>query len=571
MSTPAAVASLAPRAWRHRLIVLLLAGGASVVLGRAFYLQVLENGFLSHQGTMRFVRTMTLPGLRGAILASDGTPLALSAPVKSIWAIPADLLAAPRYLPALADLLDEPEPELKRFLEDRKDLQFVYLKRQLAPSAADRILALHAPGVSAQQSYRRYYPAGAVAAQLVGFTDIDGKGQAGVELTDNDVLHGVDGKRRVIRDGSGRIVQDTNVYDPAKPGRNLHLTLDLQLQYVAYRELQAAVTAHQAKSGSMVIVNPRSGAVLALANVPSFNPNDPAQRVSPGVKDLAVTNTFEPGSSIKPLLVARALEMGTITPQTRIATDGGAFRVGPMVINDDSDFGTVTPYTLLQKSSNIAAAKIGLTLGPEALWQGYSDFGLGRITGVGLPGEAQPTLRPWQSWRDVATATASYGYGVAFTALQMVRAYSAIANDGLMPQLHLDAEGTPTPPVRVLPAGVARTVRDMLQSVPTPEGTAPGAAVPGYHVAGKTGTSRMVVDGKYAPGKYHAIFIGMLPAERPRLVAMVIINAPKGWNYYGGSVAGPVFSKVMSAAARMMQIAPDDLGAGQVLRVGAAS
>ncbi|TAM10202.1 MAG: penicillin-binding protein 2 [Nevskiaceae bacterium] len=546
-----------PGAWRHRLVLVLLAGGACLILGRAFYLQVLDAGFLNHQGDIRFIRTVTLPGFRGAITANDGSPLALSAPVESIWATPAEVLAKPEYLPALAQLLDQKESDLRRYLKARSTRRFVFLKRQMAPDAAERVLALHAPGIYSQRDYRRYYPAGAVTAQVVGYTDIDGKGQTGVESAANDVLRGINGERGVVRDGTGRVVQDTEHYKPAQPGQDVRLTLDLRLQYLAFRELQAAVTAHGAQSGSMVVADPRTGAILALVNVPSYNPNDSSQRTSEGLRNRALSETFEPGSTVKPLLVAEALASGKFSPGDRIATDGGTYRVGPMTIHDDDDFGVLDLRGLLQKSSNIAAAKIGLALGPKAVWTGYHNFGLDRRTGVNLPGEALPTLRPWQDWRDVATATASYGYGIAVSALDLLRAYCAIANDGLMPQLHIDADRDVPPPTRALPAVDARTVRSMLQSVVSPDGTAPKAAVEGYRVAGKTGTARMTVDGRYASGKYHALFVGMLPADRPQLVAVVVINAPKGYNYFGGSVAAPVFSSVIGAAARLLQIAPD--------------
>lgn len=546
-----------PSAWRHRFVMVLLLVLAVVVLGRAFYLQVIDNEFLSRQGDMRFIRTLTLPGFRGAILDRRGEPLALSAPVDSIWAVPADVLAAPQYLPALAKLLGMRVTALRKYLKARGSRQFVYLKRQMDPNAAHRILALKAPGVFSQREYRRYYPAGAVTAQVVGFTNIDGKGQEGVELTDNRLLRGVDGKRRVIRDGSGRVVQDTNVYQPAQPGHNIHLTLDLRLQYVAYRELQRAVEAHHARSGSIVVANARNGQILALANVPSYNPNNPDDRDSEGLRDRVVTDTFEPGSSVKPLLVSQALTLHKFTTHSEFDTGNGTLRVGSMTIHDDHPYGIVDLRRLLVKSSNIGAAEVGLALGPQAVSNGYRKFGLGERTGVGLPGEADPILRPWNTWGDIATATASYGYGVAFNALQMVRAYCALANNGLMPQLSIVEGRQQPPPQRVIPAAVAQTVRGMLEGVVSEDGTARGAAVPGYQVAGKTGTSRMTENGAYAKGHYHAIFIGMLPADHPQLVGLVIINDPKGYDYYGGSVSGPVFSKVMQAAARLLQIAPD--------------
>ncbi len=550
-----------PGVWRHRLVLLLLLALAVIVLGRAFYLQVVDNEFLSQQGDLRFIRTLTLPGFRGAILDRRGEPLALSAPVDSIWAVPADVLAAPQYLPALAKLLNLHVPALREYLQTRDDRRFVYLKRQMDPDQARRVLALKAPGVFSQREYRRYYPAGAVAAQVVGFANIDGKGQEGIELADNVLLRGIDGERRVIRDRSGRVVEDTSVYQPAQPGHDLHLTLDLRLQYIAYRELQRAVEAHQARSGSIVVANARSGQILALANVPSYNPNNPADRDSEGLRDRAVTDTFEPGSSVKPLLVSQALALHKFTTHSLFDTGNGSFRVGSMTIHDDHPYGIVDLRHLLVKSSNIGAAEVGLALGPQAVRSGYLKFGLGERTGIGLPGEGDPTLRPWNTWGDIATATASYGYGVAFNALQMLRAYCALANNGLMPQLSIVESRRQPPPQRVIPASVAQTVRGMLEGVVSKDGTAAGA--------GKTGTSRMTEHGAYAKGQYHAIFVGMLPADHPRLIGLVVINDPKGYDYYGGSVSGPVFSNVMQAAARLLQIAPDRPAPGLLQAVDA--
>ena len=546
-----------PGAGRYWLVLVVLLVSAVGVISRAFYLQVLDHQFLSEQGNMRFIRTLTLPGFRGAILDRRGEPLALSAPVDSIWAVPSDVLAAPQYLPALAKLLHMPGPRLTHYLKARSNRQFVYLERQIDPDKARRILALKAPGVFSQREYRRYYPAGAVTAQVVGFTDIDGKGQAGIELADNQTLHGIDGERRVIRDRTGRVVQEADVYRPARPGKDVHLTLDLRLQYIAYRDLRRAVLGHHASGGSVVIADAETGQILALANQPSFNPNNPADRDSQGLRDQAVTDIFEPGSSIKPLLISQAIARGKFNTRSLIDTGDGTFTIDTITIHDDTPNGVVDLKKLLEKSSNIGAAKVGLALGAKIVWSGYEKFGLGERTGIGLPGEGEPILRPWTAWGDVATATASYGYGVAVNALQMVRAYCALADNGLMPQLSITESRPPEPPQRVIPAKVARTVRHLLEGVVSPKGTADDAAVPGYQVAGKTGTARMTTKGAYVPGRYRAVFVGMLPADHPRLVGIVVINDPKGSNYYGGSVAGPVFSNVMQAAARLLQIAPD--------------
>lgn len=546
-----------PSSWRRRIVLTLLVLFALVVLGRAFDLQILDHRFLARQGDMRFVRTLVLPGFRGAILDRRGEPLALSAPVSSIWAVPSDVLAAPQYLPALAKLLREPQGQLTSYLNARKNRQFVYLERQIPPVQARRILALKAPGIFSQREYRRYYPAGDVAAQVVGFTNIDGKGQAGIELTENSRLRGIDGKQQVIVDGAGQVIQNTNVYRHATPGKNIRLTLDLRLQYVAYRQLEKGVLAHHASGGSVVIANARSGQILALANFPSFNPNNLEDRDSRGQRDQAVQDIFEPGSSIKPLLIAQALTLGKFNTHSLINTGDGVFHVAGITIRDDEPNGVVDLRKLLEKSSNIGAAKIGLTLGPKAVWSGYEKFGLGERTGIRLPGEGQPILHPWTSWGDVETATASYGYGVAVNALQLLQAYCALADNGLMPQLSVVKGRRVEPPQRVISARVAKTVRHLLESVVSPEGTANAAAVPGYQVAGKTGTARLNKGNGYINGKYRAVFVGMLPVMQPRLVGIVVVDGTKGSDYYGGTVAGPIFSSVMQAAARLLQVAPD--------------
>jgi S-adenosyl-methyltransferase MraW len=544
------------RVWRRWLVMSVLVLGAGVVVVRAAWLQVVENGFLSGQGDKRFIRTETLQAHRGAILDRRGSPLALSAPVDSIWVVPADLLAAPRYLPALATLLHTNEAGLKKFLAARKSRKFVYLKRQMAPAEARRFMALDAPGLFSQREYRRYYPAGAVLAQVVGFCGLNDHGQAGIELTENQDLAGHDGERRVIRDRTGHVVQDTRDYVPAKPGKDVRLTIDMRLQYVAYRELARQVQAQDARAGLVVIANARNGHILAMASVPSFNPNRDSDRDSPGIRNRAIADVFEPGSTIKPLLISQALTHHVIKTSTRIDTDGGVFKVGALTVHDVEDNGIVDIATLLSHSSNIGAAKVGLRMGPQLVWQGYRNFGLDQLVDVALPGQGQSILRPWTDWGDIATATASYGYGVAVNALQMLRAYAAIADNGLMPKLSIVEGGQPVPPQRVVPASVASEVRTMLEGVVSNDGTAVRAAVPGYRVAGKTGTARMTENGSYVPGDYRALFVGMLPAAHPQLVGIVVIDDPKH-SIYGGMVSAPVFSNIMQAAVRLFQVAPD--------------
>lgn len=557
MSAAVRLRASPPSAWRRHAVLAFLCGFAALVLARAFYLQVVENEFLTREGNKRQLRTLVLQANRGAIRDRNGAPLALSAPVDSIWVVPSDLLGAPPYLTAMARLLNIAPGELKNFLSERADRQFVYLKRQIDPDEAKRFLLLGAPGVFAQREYRRYYPAGEVAAQVVGFCDIDGKGQEGIEAAQDEALRGIPGSRRVIRDRAGRVVEDTADYTEAQPGREVRLTLDLRLQYLAYRELKRAVEENHARGGIVVLADPRSGDILALANQPSYNPNRPDDRDSQGVRDRAVTDSFEPGSTIKPLLISQALDRGAIDPALRIDTGPGYFKVGALTVHDVHPNGVVDLAELLSKSSNVGAAKIGLTMGAEAVWAGYQRFGLGEPVGVGLPGEAPGVLRNWHEWGQIATATAAYGYGVAATALQMVRAYSAIANDGLMPQLSILQRTREIPPQRVITAATAREVRALLEGVVAPGGTAAQAAVAGYRVAGKTGTVRKNANGSYLDGQYNAVFVGMLPAAAPRLVGFVMIEDPAGRDYYGGSVAGPVFARIMQGAARLLQIPPD--------------
>jgi cell division protein FtsI (penicillin-binding protein 3) len=560
--------------WRRWAALGLLGFAAVLVAGRAFHLEVIQRDFLTHEGNKRYVRTVTLPAFRGAIRDRRGEPLALSAPVDSIWAVPADLLAAPPYVDAVARLLDERPSELRAYLKARadEDRKFVYLQRQMDPDKAARVMALKAPGVFSQREYRRFYPAGEVAAHVVGFCDIDGKGQAGMELAEDDLLRGIPGSRRVIRDRTGRVVEDSDDYQEAQPGKDVDLTIDLHLQYVAYRELKAAVEAHKAKGGMIVVADPDTGQILAMASQPGFNPNRIDDRDEAAVRNRAVTDAFEPGSSIKPLLIAQAFEMGKFRPDSHVDTGAGWFRLGSATIHDTHANGDIDIGQLLSKSSNIGAAKVGLALGAQAVWSGYRKFGIGEPVYAGFPGQGASTLRPYSQWGDIATATASYGYGVSVTALHLVRAYSALANDGLMPTMSILRDAAKVPPQRVVPAKIAREVRQLLEGVVTADGTAEEAAIPGYRVAGKTGTVRIAANGSYAQHEYYAVFIGMVPAEHPRLVGMVMIDDPQGSDYYGGLVAAPVFSKVMREGLRLLQVPPDEPtpnGSTETLALGA--
>ncbi len=551
----------APAAWRRLAALGLMSVFALGVLGRAFYLQVVENDFLTREGNKRQVRTVVLQADRGAIRDRNGEPLALSAPVDSIWVVPADLLDAPPYVEAMARLLEVHTSELTDFLRERSDRQFVYLKRQIDPDEAKRFLALGAPGVFAQREYRRYYPAGEVAAHVVGFCDIDGRGQEGTEAAQDALLRGTAGSRRVIRDRAGHVVEDTDDFTDAQPGQDVALTLDLRLQYLAYRELKSAVEQHGAKGGLIVVADAVSGDILALASQPGYNPNRPDDRDSAGLRDRAVADSFEPGSTIKPLLISQALETHAVSPDIRIDTGPGYFKVGALTVHDVHPNGEIDLGLLLSKSSNVGAAKVGLSMGAQSVWAGYQKFGIGEAVGSGLPGEANGVLRNYSDWGLIATATASYGYGLTVNALQLVRAYTGIANDGLMPSLSMLHREHRIPAQRVVSAATAASVRALLEGVVTSSGTAVHAAVPGYRVAGKTGTVRKNANGSYLEGHHQAVFIGMLPAQHPRLVSLVMIDDPSGDDYYGGQVSGPVFARVMAGAARLLQIPPDSMPA----------
>lgn len=551
--------TLDPGRWRAWFVLGVFAVFAGALGWRAFDLQVMDQAFLTHQGDMRHLRTVSVPANRGAIVDRNGQPLALSAPTESVWAVPAAALAAPDKLPALAEQLDMSTKELRTRLSKYKGRQFLYLRRQLSPFDAQKVMDVDAPGIFLQREYKRYYPAGEAAAQLVGLTNIDDQGQSGLELARNDYLRGMPGERRVIKDGRGRVVDDLNEFKPPKPGHDLRLTIDSRLQYLAYRNIKEAVVRHKAKDGVVVMLDPKTGELLAVASYPSFNPNDRSSIDPAGMRLRAATDVMEPGSTAKPILLSGALNNGTFTAADHIQTRGW-FQVGRLTIKDERNYGNEDFAKILQKSSNVGAAHVGLKMGPEAVWRDFRDFGFGETTGSGFPGERFGVLKDYYTWDNVETATASYGYGFAVTPLQLARAYGAIADNGQLNSLRLilgkGADMHP-PAQQVLSPKVAKTMRRLLEGVVSDEGTASRAKIAGYDVAGKTGTARKVSNDGYHHDQHRALFVGMAPAKNPSIVTLVVVDAPTVGSYYGGTVAAPVFASIMRDALRILHVPPD--------------
>ncbi len=546
---------------RLLLVCVLLGAGSMALLARAFNLQVVDQAFYRKQGDARFVREIPIATSRGMITDRNGEPLAISSPVESIWANPRELLKSPERLPQLAQALGMPQDELASRLSARADREFVYLRRRINPDEAARILALDIPGVAGQREYRRFYPQGEVLAHVLGFTNIDDRGQEGLELAFDDWLRGIPGAKRVIRDNKGRIVENVDLVRAAQPGHDLALSIDRRIQYLTYRELRNAVAETGASSGSAVVLDVATGEVLAMANIPSFNPNAVGGRPRDAHRNRAVTDLMEPGSTMKPLTVAAALEAGVITPATLFDTNPGWIPNGRYRTTDTHNYGVLDTTGVIRKSSNVGAAMIARRLSNAQFNAFVRRFGYGRSTGSGFPGEAAGLFPTPDRWSGTSKQTMSYGYGLSVTPLQIATAYAALGNGGLLHQPTF-VKGQHNPPQRVLDPRIAHEVLQMMQTVTEPGGTATQAAILGYHVAGKTGTSRKASAGGYSR-RYIGYFAGLVPVDHPRFAMVVAINDPdparKG--YYGGVVAGPVFRSVMEGALRLMDVAPDDLPA----------
>lgn len=540
--------------WRRRVLLLAVLSGFAVLLGRSVYLQAMHTDFLQQKGDARYSRTMSLSAHRGMITDRHGEPLAISTPVESIWASPPDVEAESAQLKKLAELLGIKQADLHKKLS--KDRSFVYLKRRMPPPDAARVMQLGIPGVFMQREYRRYYPAAEVTAHLVGFTGIDDKGQEGMELVFQKWLSGKSGSRHVLKDRRGHIVEDLEAVKVPQDGHDLALSIDRNIQYLAHRELARAIEEHKAKAGAIVVLDARSGEVLAMANQPVYNPNNPV-KIAGKSRNRAIVDIFEPGSTLKPFTAAAALEAGTFKAESHIETAPGYMRIGSATIHDAHPQGMLTVSEVIQKSSNVGAAKMALSLQPQYLWSTFNQMGFGSPVNIGFPGEATGKLRPYKSWRPIEQATMSYGHGISLSLIQLARAYTVFANDGEIKPVSLLKLKEPPVGQQVFSAATARSVRDMLETVVQPGGTAPHAQVMGYRVAGKTGTAHKLDVGGYAADRYVSSFVGMAPASNPRLIIAVMIDEPSDGKYYGGTVAGPVFSAVMAGALRQLAVPQD--------------
>ncbi|MGI9291862.1 MAG: peptidoglycan D,D-transpeptidase FtsI family protein [Gammaproteobacteria bacterium] len=539
-------------------VVLLV--GASVLMGRTVQLQLSDQAFLSDQADARQIRNAALAAHRGSLTDRQGEPLAVSTPVDSVWVDPGDLLNAPEYIPMLAKHLELDARELKARLSRNAAKDFLYLKRHMNPADAEEIAERGFPGVYLQREYRRYYPAAEVTGHLIGFANVDDVGQEGLELAFNHRLTGHPGSKRVLKDRHGRIVEDIEQVKAPQPGLDVGTSIDLRIQYLAYRELKKAVKAHKAKSGSAVVVDVLTGEVLAIVNQPSYNPNDRSQLRASNYRNRAITDIFEPGSSIKPLVIAAALESGQYKPGSIIDTSPGELQVASKIIKDKDNLGRIDLTTLLARSSNVGASKVALSLEPVSLWGVLSDFGLGRPSASSFPGESAGVLSHYGNWRPIAQATMAYGYGLSVTPLQLAQAYAVIASEGLQRPVSLVRLERPPIPRRVISASTASSILGMMEEVVQEGGTAPLAAVPGYRVAGKTGTTRKVTNGSYEEDNYTSIFAGIAPVSDPRLAVVVVIDEPSNGEYYAGTVAAPVFSRIVADSARILAIPPDGIG-----------
>ncbi len=546
-------------AWRRYLLLLVIVSVMSVLAWRAVDLHIFEHEFLQAQADARHIRSVALSAHRGIVTDRRGRPLAVSTPVDSIVANPKQLLASDENLSELATILGIKRAQLNKLLKRNAEREFLYLRRHVAPVKAKQVANLKLPGINLQREYKRYYPDAEVTAHILGFTDIDDVGQEGLERAYDDWLRGEPGKKRVLKDRYGRTIEDLGYISKPLAGNDLQLSIDRRLQYLAYRELKRTVKQHKARAGSVVMLDAKTGEVLAMVNQPAFNPNDRSSMRGDWYRNRSVTDVFEPGSTLKPFTVAAALESGLYDVDSEIDTTPGYWRVGTNTIRDPINYGVIDLATLIQKSSNIGASKLALSMSPEHLWGALDAFGFGDVSGSGLQGESPGTLgEPWR-WREIERATIAFGYGVSVTPLQLARAYSAIAANGVLKQVSfLKLEDIPLGN-QVMSEDTVANVRNMMTKVALPGGTGVLAAIPGYEVAGKTGTVKKAINGAYQEDLYLSVFAGMAPAKDPRIVTVVMIDEPSAGEYYGGKVAAPLFSKVTEGALRLIGVVPESI------------
>lgn len=564
----------ASRALRRRLV---LAGFAALGVGlvaRAGYLQVLDHDFYRGQGEARQLRTVGIPAHRGNLLDRNGEPLAVSTPIQTLWGVPSKLIEQPAALREVASLLDiDGERLIERVQQaDQRELEFVYVKRHVTPVLADQVMALRVSDLYSRREYRRYYPSGGAATHVVGFTDIDDTGREGLEMAYDEWLAGQPGKRRVQRDRTGREFTDTDIIEPAVPGKDLRLSVDKRLQYFADRALAEAGAAQSAESASAIVMDVVTGEVVAMANFPSYNPNDMGDRRGGRQRNRSMTDVFEPGSTMKPFTIAAALDSGKFAVEDIVHTSPGSWDIGKYRIRDIKDYGWLDLRGVVVKSSNVGVSKIATQLDPEQMWAMFDGFGFGKPPGSEFPGEVPGYFNHPSQWHRVEQASISYGYGISVTALQLVRAYAAIANDGILPPVSFLAVDKPAEPVeqstvgdpvgahRVLDSAIAAELRSMMEAV-VAEGTGHRASIPGYRVAGKTGTSHRSQSGGYAEDRYVSVFAGFAPASRPRYAAVVVVQDPKAGEHFGSVVAAPLFADIMANALRLDGVEPDDVDA----------
>jgi cell division protein FtsI (penicillin-binding protein 3) len=541
--------------WRSRFVVALVGMAFAVLVARALYVQLIGNDFYQAQGDKRYGHVIDVPASRGRIVDRNGLVLATSVPVPSVWAIPKDFAADAAERAALAKLLQMKPSELDNKLEGSR--HFAWLKRQVDAELWAKVKALDVKGVHALSEYRRKYPEGEAAAHVVGFTNIEESGQEGIELTFQRELQGHDGSRAVVKDRLGRVIEDRGEPADAVNGRDIRLAIDSKVQFFAYQRVRDAVAEHNAKAGSVVVLDVHTGEVLALANYPSYDPGNRARLSGAQLRNRALTDTFEPGSTMKPFIAALALQTKRVTPQTMIQTAPGSISISGRTIRDAHPHGMLSVTQVIQKSSNVGTVKMAMQIPAREMWELYTQVGLGQKPQIDFPGAVTGRLRPYKSWKPIEQATMSYGYGLSVSLFQLARAYSVLAHDGQMLPSSILKLDQPPPGTRVLSPDTARAVREMLQLAAGPGGTAPLAQTQGYSVGGKTGTAHKQEGRSYAANKYRSWFVGMAPIDQPRIVVAVMIDEPSKGVYYGGAVAAPVFSQVVQQTLRLLNVPPD--------------